>query len=487
MIRTPGPALISGVRPGSLAEFAGIEPGDELLELDGRVLRDAVDYQFYQAADEVQVHIRKANGLEELLVFEKEIDEDIGIEFERATWDDLTLCNNNCFFCFLKGLPRGLRKPLYLKDDDYRLSFLHGNFVTLTNLDGSDWERLAEQRLSPLNVSVHATDVELRRAMLGNATAPDVLEQIARLGALGLRVHTQIVLCPGVNDGQKLERSVRELVAMYPVVQTVSVVPVGASPKLEEWSESRDGIRLERPTAEYARSIVEMLRPIQRQCRREHGVTVAQCSDEYYLASGMRIPGRAAYDGFSQYENGVGMVRTMFEDWRRTRNRLRARPRSPVVRRLVIATGSLAAPVLADIAAEAGPLLGASIEVVAVSNTLFGERVNVAGLLPGADYVRALTGVAGGADIVVLPRPSLDYFGQRFLDGMTPAEVESSVGVPVVFASQWSEIAEVIQGRASRPERGLHSNGAMWSQPMEGTLPAAAAWVEQDEPVTAGV
>ena len=487
MIRTPGPAPISGVRAGSLAEEAGIEAGDYLLELDGRVLRDAVDYQFYQASDEVQVHLRKANGLEELLVFEKEIDEDIGIEFERATWDDVTLCNNNCFFCFLKGLPKGLRKPLYLKDDDYRLSFLHGNFVTMTNLDESDWDRLAEQRLSPLNISVHATDLQLRRSMLGNASAPDVLEQIRRLGALDLRVHAQIVLCPGVNDGVWLQQSLADLVALHPVVQTVSVVPVGASPRLEEWSETRDGIRLERPTPEYARSVLELMRPVQRRCRQEYGVTVAQCSDEYYLASGEPIPGRAAYDGFPQYENGVGMVRTMLEDWRRTRRRLARQPRPAAVGRIAIATGALAAPVLAGIADEAAPVFGAGITVVPVVNSLFGERVNVAGLLPGAAFAETLSRVAGSADAAILPRASLDYFGERFLDGMTPAALEALLGVPVFFASQWSEIAAIVQGRAKPATRGESSNGAMWSEPVDGRLPAGAVWVDQGEPATAGV
>ena len=298
MIRPASPALVSGVRAGSLAEAAGIEPGDSLLSLDGRVLRDAVDYQFYQAEPEVELRVLKADGLEDLIVFEKEIDEDLGIEFERATWDDVTLCNNNCFFCFLKGLPKGLRKPLYTKDDDYRLSFLHGNFVTLTNLTEDDWARLEEQRLSPLNVSVHATEIDLRRRLLGNDRAPDVIEQIRRLGSLSIRAHAQIVLTPGVNDGPHLDRSLSDLVALHPTVQTVSVVPVGASPRLEDWSLNRDGIALERPTPEYARALVAQIRPLQERCRREAGATVVQCSDEYYVTAGERIPARSSYDGF---------------------------------------------------------------------------------------------------------------------------------------------------------------------------------------------
>ncbi|HEX6030733.1 MAG TPA: PDZ domain-containing protein, partial [Tepidiformaceae bacterium] len=272
--KSPQPALISAVRPGSLAEEAGIVAGDSVVTLNGRVMRDVVDFQFHAAEPEVEVLFRRADGTDDLVVFEKEIDEDLGLEFEHATWDDVILCNNNCFFCFLKGLPKGMRKSLYMKDDDYRLSFLHGNFVTLTNLTDDDWERLAEQRLSPLNVSVHATELDLRRKMLSNPTAPDVLRQLARLGELGLVAHTQIVLCPGVNDREHLTRSVRDLAALHPTVQTISVVPVGASPKLEDWSLERDGIELVRPTSEYAREIVRQLRPLQKECRERYGRTI---------------------------------------------------------------------------------------------------------------------------------------------------------------------------------------------------------------------
>jgi len=459
--RGPVPAAISGARPGSLAAAAGIEAGDALVSLGGRVLRDAVDYQFFQAEPEVEVHVRKANGLDDLIVFDKEIDEDLGIEFERATWDDVTLCNNNCFFCFLKGLPRGLRKPLYTKDDDYRLSFLHGNFVTLTNLTEADWQRLAEQRLSPLNVSVHATEPALRRRLLGNPSAPDVIEQIERLRGLGIRVHAQIVLTPGVNDGVHLQRSLEDLLALHPAVITVSVVPVGASPKLEDWSLERDGIPLERPTPEYARALIEQIRPLQRRARAAHGATVVQCSDEYYLAAGAPIPGRAAYDGFSQYENGVGMVRTMLDDWARTRRRLVQRGPRPAAKSVAIACGTLSAPVLAAIAPEASRLTGCAIRVVPVENRLFGERVNVSGLVPGADFLDALADV--DAEMVILPRASLDYFGRKFLDEMTPGDLRAALGRPVAFGSQWSEVARIVEGGAGNPKTNAAPNGAFWS------------------------
>jgi putative radical SAM enzyme (TIGR03279 family) len=473
--RELNPALISGVRAGSLAAEAGIEPGDLLVAVAGRTPRDVVDLQFYQAEREVEVQFRRANGLDELIVFEKEIDEDLGLEFEHATWDEVTLCNNNCFFCFLKGLPKGMRKSLYMKDDDYRLSFLHGNFVTLTNLDESDWERLAEQRLSPLNVSVHATELELRRKMLGNAAAPDIIEQLKRLGGLGLQAHSQIVLCPGVNDGPHLERSVRDLAALYPTIQTISVVPVGASPKLEDWSLNRDHIELVRPTPQYAREIVQLLRPLQAEFRAAYSATVVQCSDEYYITSGEPVPPRATYDGFPQYENGIGMVRTMLEDWHRTRRKLARRGCAEHFRgrRVVIATATLIAPKLAEIAAEAGELTGARIDVRPITNTVFGERVNVSGLLCGGDYVAQLAGEA--PDCFVLPRPSLDYFGQKFLDNLTIDEVEQGLGAPVTFASQWSEVVDILERGPRRPDRNAATNGAFWSEERK-RLPEGAAW-----------
>ena len=464
MNRGPQPALISGVRPRSLAAEAGIRPGDLLVAVAGRPLRDVVDLQFYQAEPEVEVHIRKPDGLDELLLFEKAIDEDLGLEFERPTWDDVTLCNNNCFFCFLKGLPKGMRKTLYVKDDDYRLSFLHGNFVTLTNLDDADWERLAEQRLSPLNVSVHATETGLRRRMLGNDDAPDVLAQLRRLGDLGIRAHTQVVLCPGVNDGPELERSVRDLAALYPVVQTVSVVPVGASPKLEDWSLSRDGIELVRPTPAYAAAVVSQLTPIQRQLRRRHGATILQCSDEYYVTAGAEVPPPSWYDGFPQYENGIGMVRTMLEDWKRTKRRLAALiPGELAGRHVVIACGTLIAPRLRQIAAEFECLTGARLDVRSVTNTVFGERVNVSGLLCGGDYVRELAGLA--PDCYILPRPRLDYFGRHFLDSMTVEDVEARLGAPVTFASRWSEVLTILRRGPRRPSRNAAPNGAFWAEP----------------------
>jgi putative radical SAM enzyme (TIGR03279 family) len=475
MNRSPVPGIISSVRPGSLAALAGIEAGDAIALVAKRIPRDVVDFQFLSAEREVEIQVRKANGLDDLIVFEKEIDDDLGVEFEHAAWDDVTLCNNNCFFCFLKGLPRGMRKSLYMKDDDYRLSFLHGNFVTLTNLTEDDWARLEEQRLSPLNVSVHATELELRRKMLSNNSAPDVIAQLRRLGELGIRAHTQIVLCPGVNDGEHLDRSVRDLGALYPTVQSVSIVPVGASPKLEDWSRERDGIELERPNAAYARAIVGQVRRLQREMLQLHGAAVVHCSDEYYVTAGRRVPAARHYDGYPQYENGIGMVRSMLEDWKGVRRRFKAGKFATLKpQRVVVASGRLAAPLLEPLALELSQLSGSEIEVVPVTNTVFGERVNVTGLICGKDYVQQLQAIQ--TDLFILPRPSLDYFGRKFLDSMTVDELQQALGRSVGYASQWSDVMEILRDGPRRPERNEHSNGAFWSEERR-RLPKGAAWV----------
>ncbi len=455
--------LVSSVRDGSLAAEAGIEPGDSIISIDGRQLRDVIDYQFLEAEAEITVSVMKSNGLLDLIMFEKEIDEDLGMAFERATWDGMRLCNNNCFFCFLKGLPKGMRGSLYLKDDDYRLSFLHGNFVTLTNLTDDDWSRLEEQRLSPLNVSVHATEQGLRSRMLSNKNPPPILEQIQRLGSLDIQVHTQIVLCPGVNDGAHLDRSIAELSALSPTVQSIAVVPVGASPKLEDWSSTRDGIELTKQTRDSAKSLVRQVREAQKANRRDYGATIVHCSDEFYLTAGEDPPGAAAYEGFPQYENGLGMVRTLMDDWGRVKRRLAKTPANFRGQRAVIASGTLISPMLTEIATRFSELSGARLSVTPVSNTVFGDRVNVSGLICGEDYLAALRGQS--ADCFILPRASLDYFGDRLLDGVTVSDMSARLGAPIAFTSQWSEVLSILTDGPTSPTANARTNGIIWSEP----------------------
>ncbi len=494
---TSNGGLVDAVEAGSIGEAAGIRPGARVLAANGRVLRDVVDYQFYTAEPVVELRVIEPEGGERTYTIEKWPDDEIGLAFAETTWDGVRICANTCFFCFLKGLPKGMRRTLYVKDDDYRLSFLHGNFVTLTNLTDADWSRLEEQRLSPLNVSVHATETDLRRRMLGYADAPDIIGQIRRLGALRIQAHTQVVLCPGINDGEHLDRTIAELGALYPTVQSISIVPVGATMQFEQRMsmvhKAIDETRACSPA--YARALIRQVTGWQRRLRARHGASIVQVADEYYLTAGARIPAADWYDGFPQYENGIGMTRTLLDDWHRTRRRLRAAGKagaglydgdvtgapnrgvppshgadttsiagSP---RLTVGCGVLTAPVLVALFAELDTLAGTASRVVGIRNEHFGPRINVSGLLSAKDIIATLEREDLG-DVVVLPRTALDYFGRKFLDDGAPADIERVLGKPLLFASSMSEVAEGLEslargGGPSAPGEAAASNGVFWA------------------------
>ena len=457
-----GDGAISAVEPGSLAAEAGLEPGDRVLAVNGEPVRDQLDYRFQTTDDFVALDVIH-QGEPGVVEFEKPIDEPLGLEFEDDAFDGTRICNNKCFFCFLKGLPKGLRRPLYIKDDDYRLSFLHGNFVTLTNLSDDDWKRLEEQRLSPLHVSVHATDLQLRRELLGNPRATDVREQLRRLESFGIEAHTQVVLCPGVNDGDALDQTVGDLL-QHANVTSIGVVPVGSSLEGEERI-NHGGMRAH--SAGEARRVVRQLRRWQRRARRERGSSVVFPSDEFYLSAHAQIPSARRYDEFPQWENGIGMTRTLIDDWRRTRRRLReGRLRMPddAPDRATLACGQLIAPTLERLAQDVAAHTGIQLDVMPVVNRLFGARVNVSGLIPGADFADTLRDCEL-ADRVFLPRASLDYFGQKFLDDVTPEQLEHELQRPIAFVYTFSDLLESITApdeasMRARPER---SNGRAWT------------------------
>lgn len=456
---------MDAVRPGSIAQQAGLRVGDVVVAIDGRPLRDAVDFQFHAAEETIELEVVRG---EQPLIFEieKDADEDLGVGFQDPAFDGVRICNNACFFCFLKGNPRGMRKTLYVKDDDYRLSFFHGNFVTLTNLTEDDWRRLEEQRLSPLNVSVHATEPELRRYLLGNEKTPDVVEQLRRLGSLGIQANTQVVLCPGVNDGAALDRTIQDLASLYPTVQTISVVPVGATMVAEERIErGAHADEVEGCTPEHAAAVIAQVRPYQRRSRTELGRTLVYLADEYYLAGGRQLPSARHYDGFAQFENGIGMARSLTDDWRRARRALSGGPITPSVRRLSFVCASLIAPTLSRLGEEFTQATGVRVDVVPVQNEFFGPRVNVSGLLVGRDLERALRGRDLG-DLAVLPRYALDYTGSRFLDDMTPAQLQESLGVPLAFASTLNEVLQIVRDPIESGLTGAttaeRTNGKAW-------------------------
>lgn len=411
------PGLISAVHPDSLAARLGLRPGDELLAINGHPVRDLVDVQFYGAREQLTLRVRRG-GEEQTLRARRRYDEPLGLDFARPTFDDIRRCNNHCEFCFVAQMPRGLRPSLYIKDDDYRYSFLFGSYITLTNLTEEDWARIEEQHLSPLYVSVHATDPDLRRRILGNPRAPDVLDGLLRLAAMGIEVHTQLVLVPGLNDGSHLDRSIGDLAGLYPAVRSVSVVPVGLT------KFHRGGCRPY--TVEEMRRVWEQVTAWQRRLRRQLGVRFVYLSDEWYLRLGKPVPPASAYDGLDLTENGVGLVRVLLDRWRRVERELAALggPSQTWV------TGALMAPVLEGLGARFADRTGIRADVVPVPNRFFGETVTVAGLLTGQDVVAHLRERPSSGTVVL---PDVMFRGPQgqSLDEMHPDDLSRALSRPV--------------------------------------------------------
>jgi putative radical SAM enzyme (TIGR03279 family) len=425
---SPG-GQVSVVHPGSPAQVAGLCPGDVVVSINGHALRDVIDYRFYSANEELDLVIRRGALAPFSVHIERDYGQDIGLEFAAPTFDGIRRCRNRCDFCFIHQMPPGLRASLYVKDDDYRYSFLFGNFITLTNLDESDWSRLAEQRLSPLYISVHASDRELRSRILGTPAIPDVLAQIERLGRLGIEVHAQIVVIPGLNDGRAMEDTVNDLAALHPTVASIAVVPVGLT--------RYHSCGLRPPTPDEARAILAFAGPLQRHFRQRWGIALLYPSDEWYLTAGLPVPAARAYNGFPQLANGVGLVRQLLDDWQRTRQRGLKRPWP--YGKVTWVCGTLIAPVLRQLAQELAALVQGTIEVVPVENAFFGPTVTVSGLLTAQDVIESLRGHTLG-DRLVLPRAMLDASGEVTLDDYGQADIENALGVPVLLAERLSEL-----------------------------------------------
>ncbi len=418
--------MVKAVEPGGLAHRLGLRAGDVLLAVNGRPLRDVIDFNFYTAEEELEI-LGEREGRPFVIRAIRGYGEEWGLEFEEPVFDGIKRCANQCDFCFVNQLPRGLRPSLYIKDDDYRYSFLFGNFITLTNLTEEDWERLAEQRLSPLYVSVHATDPVLRGELLGNPRIPDVIQQIKRLGELGIVVHAQIVLIPGRNDGPHLKRTIEELSALHPVVQSIAVVPVGVTkfcpPGLRPYTRAE------------AEEIVAVVLSYQRRFRRLLKKGLVYLSDEWYFMTGMSFPPAKEYDGFPQLENGVGLSRVFLDEWEKNKRLL------PLLGlKGIAACGVMPFPLVKQVAVEFNELTHSEIEVVAVENSLFGPTVTVSGLMSGRDVVETLRGRTDGG-LVVIPRVMLDAKGLLTLDDLTLEDLKEKLGAEVSVVSHFHELA----------------------------------------------
>ena len=437
-----GGTIVSLV-PGGLGEQIGLQVGDRLLAINGHPVRDVIDVQFYGSEEELVLTVRR--GDRELVLHGRRLySQSWGVEFAEPVFDGIRTCTNHCPFCFVAGLPPGLRSSLYLRDDDYRLSFLFGNFITLTNLNERDWERLAEQRLSPLYVSVQATEPDLRRRLLGGRPIPDICEQIERLGRIGIAVEAQVVLCPGLNDGQSLERTVEDLWHLRQVVESVALVPVGATRYQQ--------MALQPVTPEEAAEVLAFADGWRRRAYREVGRRFLYPSDEFYLLAGRPVPGATAYDGFPQLANGVGLVRRFLDDWTRTRQYLIRRfTGPPAVESATLVTGRLPSPLLEEVARDVAAVLGIRCQAVTVANRFFGERVTVAGLLTAEDVVQELQGRDLG-ELVILPRSMFDAAGKRTLDDWTAEQIAETLGRRVALAAAPSEVIHLLVARGCRAE-----------------------------------
>ena len=423
--------LIRSVSPEGIAAEVGIEPGDRLLAINGHRLRDVIDYHFHGDEEELDLDIERAGEVYRIEI-ERDLDEDLGIEFAEPVFDAMQLCRNKCPFCFVAQLPQGLRRTLYLRDDDYRYSFLFASFVTLTNLKPDDWRRIAEQHLSPLYISIHATDPSVRQRLLGVPQPSDVLLDLKRLGDMGITIHGQIVICPGVNDGEVLERSISDLSTLWPIVKTLALVPVG----LTEFAAG--GIRLLTPHD--ASRILDYIELHAADWRARFGCTWLYPADELYLLASRPLPPARFYDDDAQQQNGVGLVRALLEDWRKAKRKLK-RSNSP--HRATLVCAQAIAPTLREIIAEAHDATGLDLQLVPVTNRLFGEMVTVSGLLAGKDVLQALNGLDLG-ERVFLPRVMFDAEGALTLDDLSPQSMQEQLGVPISLVSTMSTVISEI-------------------------------------------
>jgi putative radical SAM enzyme (TIGR03279 family) len=410
---------IDSVAVNSIAAWFEVVAGDRLLAVNGQPLRDLIDYSYYTASEEeMLLEIEKQDGELWELEVERSAGEPLGLTFSAPA---PARCANNCLFCFVHQLPRGLRKPLYIKDEDYRLSFLNGNYVTLANIKASELNRIIEQRLSPLYISVHATNPGLREHLLGKVGIPPIMEQLQKLAAARIVMHTQVVLCPGLNDGEELRRTVADLAGLYPAVQSLAVVPLGLTAHRQNLPQ------LTPVDAAYANGFISIWQSQAEALRRKLGQPFLFLADEFYLKAGLPFPHIKEYGDFPQIENGVGMVPLFMKDALRLLKGVR-----PIgLFRATVVTGVSALEFIRDFLAELAEKSGVDIMPLAVDNKLFGPSITVSGLVGGNDIVASLTGYNIGSCLLV-PDVMLKEGEDVFLDDVSLDQLERRIGCPVI-------------------------------------------------------
>lgn len=412
--------IVKSLMPGGIGEELGIEPGDKLLAINGNEIQDVFDYYYYEESEQLLLLIEKPDGEEWELEIEKDEDESLGIEFDQSLMDEYRSCRNKCMFCFIDQMPKGMRETLYFKDDDSRLSFLQGNYITLTNMSDHDVERIVKYRLEPINISFQTTNPELRCKMLHNRFAGEALKKVDILYRGQIEMNGQIVLCKGVNDGEELERTIRDLTGYLPYLKSVSIVPVGLT-------KYRDGLYpLEPFTKEDAREVLSVIHRWQEKIYQEHGIHMIHAGDEWYVLAEEEVPEEERYDGYLQLENGVGMMRLLFNEVQEALSAVTGDERQ---REISLATGRLMYPYIGKILEEIRKKFpNITTHLYAIRNDFFGERITVSGLITGQDLTGQLKGQPLG-ERLLLPCNMLKIGEPVFLDDFTLEEVENSLQV----------------------------------------------------------
>lgn len=428
--------IVANIDKESIASEIGLEIGDKILTVNGQELKDIIDLSFAFADEEIELLIEKKNGERELVEFDKEYDEELGVEFESAVFDCIRQCNNKCWFCFVDQIAPKMRQSLSIKDDDYRMSFLYGNFVTLTNMRDQDFERIKRLHLSPLFISVHTTDGELRAKMLHNQRAKHIMEHFNRLKEADIEVHTQIVLCPGINDGDVLETTIKDLMAMQPMVLSLAIVPVGLTRYRERCYSLTKFTQLE------ASNVINIVEKWQRKNREKSGDSFVYLGDEFYFLAERELPNTTEYDGFPQLENGIGITRNFINEWEESKDIVCNGYEQQLY--LDIVCGKSAEKILKPLI-ETLHIPQLSVRIVAVENEFFGEDITVTGLLTGQDIQKALKMLKGNRSGVIIPGIALRSGEEIFLDDYSLTSLQKDLDTQIEVAYSGGDLYKLLQ------------------------------------------
>ena len=430
--------LITAIEEGSIADQLGLVVGDTLLRINGQKMEDIFDYQYLVADEVIQLLIRHADGTEEEIEFEKDEDMDLGITFGSSLMDEYRSCHNKCIFCFIDQMPEGMRETLYFKDDDTRLSFLQGNYVTLTNLKDEDLDRIIRYKLAPINISVQATEPDLRRQMLNNRFAGDILEKIKKLADAQIPMNGQVVLCKGYNDKEHLDRTISDLSQFLPYMESLSVVPIGVT-------KFRDGLtKIDPFNRDEAREVLDQIHSWQRKLKEQYGNRFVHASDEWFLLAELPLPDEEYYEGYGQIENGVGMLRSFISEFEACLKEVTGDNRT---REVSIATAKLAYPMICYFAEELEKKFpNLKVHVYCIKNYFFGETITVTGLMTAGDIIKQVKDQALGEELL-LPENVLKADEPIFLDDMTLSEFQKTLQVPVnIVQSNGQDFIEKVIG-----------------------------------------